>query len=142
MHMLARTGLVVVALMLGAGPVVAAADVVAVVANKSSITRLTPRQVEDIFLGRINHLESTATLVPLDLPEGSPARAEFYATFGGKSAAQLKAHWSRLIFTGRGQPPAVVSDIETARKRVATNPNAIAYMDRSAVDASIRIVAP
>ena len=63
MHMLARTGLVVVALMLGAGPVVAAADVVAVVANKSSITRLTPRQVEDIFLGRIHLIATGAQTV-------------------------------------------------------------------------------
>ena len=142
MHLLVRTGLVASALVLGAGHVIAAADVVAVVSSKSAITRLTPEQVEDIFLGRINHLEYGAMLVPLDLPEGSPARAEFYATFGGKSAAQLRAHWSKLIFTGRGQPPAVVSDIETVRKRVAANPDAIAYMDRTAVDARVRIVAP
>ena len=142
MHPLAHTGLVAVAFVLGTGQVVAAADVVAVVSSKSAITRLTPRQVEDIFLGRINHLGRGTKLVPLDLPERSPVRADFYATFGGKSPAQLRAHWSKLIFTGRGQPPAVVSDSETARKRVATNPNAIAYMDRSAVDASVRIVAP
>jgi hypothetical protein len=52
----------------------------------------------------------------------------------------MKAYWSKIIFTGRGQPPpSVSSDIEM-RKRVSENPAAIGYIDRSLVDNSVRVV--
>jgi len=43
--------------------------------------------------------------VPLDLTEGTAVRSEFYTHYTGQTSAQIKAHWARQIFTGRGQPP-------------------------------------
>jgi ABC-type phosphate transport system substrate-binding protein len=117
-------------------------DVVAIVSAKSEVTALTPAQVADIFLGRVSRFPSGGKAVALDLPEGSATRDNFYAQFASKSPAQVKAHWSKIIFTGRGQPPEALPDGPQALERVARDPSAIAYVDRRLVDDRVRVVSP
>lgn len=134
-------GLVVgIALVVGAVLLGAESDVVVIVSRESPITALTRDQVVDLFLGKLSRFPGGDKAVPLDQPEGSTVRNSFYSGFAGKSAAQVKAHWSKIIFTGRGQPPAQVPDSQTARQRVAEDPGAIAYIERSLADESVRIV--
>ena len=52
----------------------------------------------------------------------------------------LKAQWSKIIFTGRGQPPRQASSSSEAKKIIAENPNAIGDIDGSAVDGSVRVL--
>jgi ABC-type phosphate transport system substrate-binding protein len=115
-------------------------DVVVVVSAKSTVSTLGKEQVTDIFLGKTARFPDGAPAMPIDQVEGSPARDEFYATFAGKSAAQIKAHWTKIIFTGRGQPPRSVSNSDEVRKLIAANPQAISYMERSAVDSSVKVL--
>jgi ABC-type phosphate transport system substrate-binding protein len=135
-----RVGCILVALAMSVGPAGAAPDVVAIVSTRSEIVSLTRSEVADIFLGRVGRLPGGGKVIPLDQPEGSAARDAFYARFAGRTAAQIKAHWSRIIFTGRGQPPAEVPSSQEARNRVAADANAIAYVERALVDDSVRIV--
>ena len=116
------------------------ADVVVVVSAKSTVSALSKDQVTDIFLGKTARFPDGAPAVPIDQVEGSAARDEFYAAFANKSAAQLKAHWTKIIFTGRGQPPKSVSNSVEVRKLIAANPQAISYIERSAVDSSVRVL--
>jgi hypothetical protein len=58
----------------------------------------------------------------------------------GKTPPLLKAFWSKMVFTGRGQPPGEATDSTTVRRRVAENPELIGYIERSALDASVRPV--
>jgi len=126
------------ALNLAVGPAIA--DVVAVVSAKSVVTTLTKAQLTDIFLGKVNRFPNGAQAVPIDQPEGSAARDEFYAKFAGKSASQIKAFWSKIIFTGRGQPPKEVADSLEMKKRINENPSAIGYIEENMVDASVKVV--
>lgn len=118
-----------------------AEDVVAVVSARSAITALSPTQVADIFLGRSTRFPDGTHAVPIDQNEDSPVRERFYAQFTGKSAAQVKAHWSKIIFTGRGQPPRQASSGAELKKMVADNPQAIGYIDPKLVDSSVRVLA-
>jgi ABC-type phosphate transport system substrate-binding protein len=118
----------------------ATADVVAVVSSTSTVTTLSKAQLTDIFLGKVNRFPNGTQAIPIDQPEGSPARDEFYATFSGKSPAQVKSHWSKIIFTGRGHPPKAASNSAEVRQLIAANPQAISYIERSAVDAGVRIL--
>lgn len=129
------------ALVLGAALPAAQSDVVVVVSRESAVTALTRDQVADLFLGKLSRFPGGSKAVPLDLPEGSAVRDAFYSQYAGKSAAQVKAHWSKIIFTGRGQPPAQTPDSRTALERLAGDPGAIAYIERSLADESVRIVA-
>jgi ABC-type phosphate transport system substrate-binding protein len=117
------------------------AEVVAVVSSKSPVTTLSANQVADIFLGKTSRFPDGSQAVPVDQVEESPARDRFYAQFTGKSPAQMKAHWSKIIFTGRGQPPRQVPGNAEAKKFVADNPHAIGYIDNNLVDESVRVIA-
>jgi ABC-type phosphate transport system substrate-binding protein len=126
---------------LGLGSAVGQADVVAVVSAKSTITSLSKNEVADIFLGKTSRFPDGQAVIPIDQAESSPLRDEFYTKFTGKSPAQLRAHWSKIIFTGRGQPPPVVLNSIEMKKRIAANPAAIGYIERDMVDGSIKILA-
>lgn len=138
MRFLKRIGYAVLGTVLYAGSSPVMADVVVVVATASPLKALARNQVADIFLGKTSHFPSGAQATPIDQTEDSPIRDEFYSTFTGKSASQLKAHWSKIIFTGRGQPPQAVSSSAEVKKRIAENPDTIGYIDAREVDSSVR----
>jgi ABC-type phosphate transport system substrate-binding protein len=116
------------------------ADVVAVVSSKNPVATLSKSQVADIFLGKTVRFPDGALAEPIDQEEGSPARDEFYATFTGKSPAQIKSHWTKIIFTGRGQPPKAVANSVAVRRLIAANPQVISYIERTAVDSSVKVL--
>lgn len=133
-------GVVALALALGAGAGISAADVVAVVSSTSPVIVLSRNEVADLFLGKASRFPGGEQAVPIDQVEGSAARDEFYVKFTGKTAAQMKAHWSKIIFTGRGQPPRELPNGVAVKKEVIQNPRAIGYIDRSLVDGSVRVL--
>jgi ABC-type phosphate transport system substrate-binding protein len=116
------------------------ADEVAVVSAKSTVTTLSKSQVANIFLGKTSRFPDGMQAVPIDQSEGTLARDEFYAWITGKSAAQMKAYWSRIIFTGRGQPPKAVPGSSEIKKMVGANPDAIGYIEPKLVDDTLRVV--
>jgi ABC-type phosphate transport system substrate-binding protein len=125
-------------LSLGIG--LAHADVVAVVSAKNPNTSLSKNQIADIFLGKTARFPDGSLAVPVDLTEGAELRNEFYLKLTGKSAAQLKAHWSKIIFTGRGQPPKAVANSAEIIKLLSTNTNGIGYIEQDKVDSSVKVV--
>lgn len=111
-----------------------AADLV-VVANPAAAP-LTKDQVADVFLGK------STSLTPIDQPEGSAVYADFYRKATGRDVAQVKATWARLVFSGKAQAPHQVPDSAAVKKAVAADPKAIGYIEKSAVDSSVRVVLP
>ena len=108
-----------------------AADIVVIVSPTSALTK---EQVSDVFLGK----NTSAT--PVDLPEASPIRAAFYTKATGKEAAQVKAARTRLVFSGKAQPPKELPDAAAVKKAVAADPKAVGYIEKSAVDASVKVL--
>lgn len=116
------------------------ADVVVIVSAKSTVTRLTAEQTAKIFLGKVENFPNDGSAVPVDQPEGSAARDEFYSKVTNKNSSQLTAYWAKVIFTGDGHPPKLLEDNVAVRTSVANNPNAIGYINKSAVDSSVRVI--
>jgi ABC-type phosphate transport system substrate-binding protein len=135
-----RSGVLLIALACSVAGSAAMADVVAVVAARSPVTALTRNQVLDIFLGRVNRYPDGTNASPIDQAAGSTLRDEFYSKVAGQTSAQMLAYWSKIIFTGRGQPPPTVANDAEMKKRIRDNPAAIGYIDRAMVDESLRIV--
>ena len=76
----------------------------------------------------------------LDLPSG-PVRDQFYRLLTGKNPSQIRAYWSRMVFTGRALPPTESADVNDARRILLENPNAIAYLPSTyADDPSLRVL--
>jgi ABC-type phosphate transport system substrate-binding protein len=117
-----------------------ATELVVVVSARNPAPPLRAEQVAGIFLGQAGRFPDGSEAVPVDQPLGSPLRDEFYQRVANKSPALLKAWWSKMVFTGRGQPPRELPDSAAVRKMVADNPSLIGYIERGALDASVRPV--
>ena len=122
------------------GSASAFAQVAVVVNPKSSLATMTADQVSGIFLGKSNTLPSGGTALPTDLPDSAATRELFYTKVTGKSTAQVKAAWSRLVFSGKATPPKEFGSAADVKKFVASNPDAIGYIEKSAVDSSVKVV--
>jgi ABC-type phosphate transport system substrate-binding protein len=112
----------------------AMAEVVVVANPKAAESSMTKDQVAQFFLGK-----STA-MNPVDQPESAPIRAEFYKKVTDKEASQVKALWSKLVFTGKATMPKEATDSAAVKKMVASDPKAIGYIEKSAVDASVKVI--
>jgi ABC-type phosphate transport system substrate-binding protein len=107
------------------------AQVAIIGANAAPITK---DQLANIYLGR------SFDLKPVDLPEGSPLREQFYKKATDRDQSQIKAVWSRIVFTGKGQAPIILPDAAAVKKAVSTDPKAIGYIDKASVDGSVKVV--
>ena len=125
---------VAVAALALAASIPAFAEVVVVVNPKAAEASMTKDQVAQFFLGK------SSTMTPIDQPEDAPLRAEFYKKVTDKDASQAKALWSKLVFTGKATMPKEVANSAAVKAAVAANPKAIGYMEKSAVDASVKVV--
>lgn len=133
MSMLTKLHALVFVVLVAGTAGMAHAQIAVVVSARSDSGTLSQEQVADIFLG-----VSVSSLTPVDQTEGAALRTTFYQKLTGKSQAQLKTYWSKLIFTGKGNPPKQVGDNAGVKRTLADNPNAIGYIDRSALDGSVK----
>jgi ABC-type phosphate transport system substrate-binding protein len=112
----------------------ASAETVVIVSQKNPATRMFSEQASQFFLGK------STLFTPIDQAEGSPIRADFYRKVADKDAAQVKALWSKLVFTGKGTPPKEYAGNAEVKKAVAADPKAIGYIDKSAVDDTVKVI--
>lgn len=118
---------------------IAQAEHVIVVSAKSAVGNLTKDQVADIYLGNSKEFPGGGQALPLLVASGA-VRTEFFDKILGKNEAQAKAIWSRLVFSGKGSAPREVADSAEIIKLIAANPNCIGIIEKSAVNASVKVV--
>jgi ABC-type phosphate transport system substrate-binding protein len=116
------------------------ADVVVVVSSRSPVATLSRNELTDIYLGRTSRLPTGQPATPVDQSESSPVYHTFYREYLGQTPSQIKMHWSRLIFTGRGQPPRSLADSRAMADFVARHVGAIGYLDDTYLDERLRVV--
>lgn len=113
----------------------ASAELVIIVNPANPATRMFPSQAAQFFTG------ASVMFTPIEQPADSPIRAEFYKKVLEKEPAQVEAMWSKLAFTGKGKPPQEMKNSAEVKKAVAGNPKAIGYIEKSAVDDTVKVVA-
>src|SRR6202166_1778239 len=95
----------------------ARAQEIVVIVNLAAAS-ISKEQIADLYLGRSD------AWTPVDQVVGSAIYVEFYKKVTGRDGAQVKAIWSRILFTGRGISPKQLRDSEAVKKAVAAKPNA------------------
>ena len=115
-------------------PASAFAETVVIVSAKNPATRMFSEQAAQFFLGK------STMFTPIDQADGSAIRNEFYKKVTDKDAAQVKAIWSKLVFTGKAQAPKEFKSNAEVKKAVADDPKAIGYIDKSAVDDTVKVI--
>ncbi|MFZ6749410.1 hypothetical protein [Undibacterium sp. Ren11W] len=129
------TQAILLAITLAASALPVMAEVVIVVNPKNGAPQMTSEQASQFFLGK------SSSMTPIDQSEGSAIRAEFYKKLADKEASQVKAIWSKLVFTGKGTLPKEYASSAEIKKAIAADMNAIGYIEKSSVDASVKVVA-
>ncbi|NRR29299.1 hypothetical protein HSX11_03780 [Oxalobacteraceae bacterium] len=116
-------------------PAPAWAELVIIVNPQNPATRMFPSQAAQFFLG------GSVLFTPIEQAEGSAIRAEFCKKVLEKTPAQVEAIWSKIVFTAKGKPPREYKSSAEIKKAVSDNVNAIGYIEKSAVDDSVKVVA-
>ena len=113
---------------------------VAVVVHPSNVSSFSDRDLKKIFLAKKKKFPAGGRAIVLRQKKGSPVKLQFIQGLLNKSEHQLKAYWSRLIFTGKALPPKEISDDAEMKRLVSANPSIIGYIDAASVDDSVKVV--
>ncbi|HZX29514.1 MAG TPA: hypothetical protein VFF16_20745 [Telluria sp.] len=127
-----RRSLFLAALLAAAGA--AHAEIVVVVNPANPATRMFTEQAAQFFLGKSN------MFTPVDQAKDAPIRRDFYQKVAGKSLAQMEGIWAKAEFSGKGGAPKSYPNEDAVKKAVAADPSAIGYIDKAAVDASVKVI--
>ena len=112
---------------------------VSVIVHPSNSANVDATAIERIFLGKEKSFSTGTSAVPVNLESSVAEREEFDTKVLDKSASQLKAYWSKLIFTGKGNQPSETS-VSGMIETVSSNPSAIGYVPSSAVTDAVKVI--
>lgn len=130
----------VIGMALGFAALSAHAEFVVIVNPKNPAASMSADQVSQVFLGRSTSFPGGGVATPVDQKEGSALRDEFYTKVADKNPGQVKAFWAKQMFSGKGQPPKEVGSSADVKKAVAADPNAIGYIEKGALDGTVKSV--
>ena len=128
-------------LLLSSSSILCSAEVAVIVSSNNGNSNISAADISKVFLGKSKSFPDGSQAIAIDQNDNSAARDEFNDKVLGKSSSQLKSYWSRLIFTGKGTPPKQVANDAAIKAAVAGNPAMIGYIDASAVDGTVKVVA-
>jgi len=114
---------------------------VAVVVHPSNSAALDADAIAQIYLGRSKSFPDGKPALPVGHAEGSPATAIFNQKVLNKSNSQIKAYWSKLVFTGKGTPPKELGSDAEIVELVSQNPNVIGYVSKASVSDKVKVLA-
>ncbi len=131
---------ILISLCIGIAPLVSQAEVVVIGHKSIAVDRVTPSQAKKLWLGKLNKLPGVGRINVVDQPDASDIRAEFYSKVVKKTPQQLKAYWSRQIFTAKTFPPKQLLNDEAIVEWVSSTPDALGYVDSSSVNGSVKVL--
>lgn len=113
------------------------AEISIIVHPDNAIASIDEKAAKKIFLGKSKKFPGGGKAQPID-QTGGAAKKAFHSTITKKNAAKLKAYWSRMVFTGKAQPPKEVADDAGVISKISGDPQAIGYVDSTSVDSSVK----
>lgn len=131
-----KTFMIVASLLFSAGLSAA----IAVVVHPSNSATLSKDELSRLYTGRTSNFPDGNAAIPVNLADASAIRADFDEKALGRSSSQMKAYWSKLVFTGKGTPPKEVATAAEVLKLVANNPNTVGYVAATEVTADVKVV--
>lgn len=114
------------------------ADVtIAVIVHPSRQVTLDADDVARIFLRKRRFWEDGSPIVPINRQASSDLRELFTRRVFGVSSGGLSVYWNEQYVLGT-LPPATLPSSEAVKRYVASEPNAIGYVEGNVVDKSVR----
>lgn len=110
-----------------------------IVVHPSNNSAVNEDFVSSVYLGKTRSFEDGKQLVAVN-QSGNALEEEFNKKVLGKSSSQMKAYWSKLVFTGKGTPPKEVKTDEEVISLVSENPATIGYISSTSVSDKVKVV--
>lgn len=93
----------------------------------TSVSSLTRAELSAIFMRRTRGWRDRTEVHPVE-PSSERVREQFSHAIHGKSIAYVTRYWQRVIFSGRGVPPATLPSDAAVIEFVKTHRGAIGYI--------------
>src|SRR5712691_878706 len=124
------------------GRLLASADVVDVVVNKSNpVSTLSLDDARKIFKCEKSVWPDKKRISVLMLAAGQPGRTTVLREIYKMSETDYSRYFLEAIFTGRlPAPPKEVSSVAQMKQYLAANPSAIGYLKKEDVDNTVKVV--
>jgi len=113
---------------------------VTVIVNTTNTAAIDEGDISRIFLGKVKQFSSGDKITIVNLKYNQATRNEFEKKVLNKSASQVKAYWSKLMFSGKGKPPKELASDKEILAFIAANPGSIGYVAEASVDGSVKVV--
>ncbi|MDH5387566.1 MAG: hypothetical protein OEY06_03845 [Gammaproteobacteria bacterium] len=115
------------------------AEIVVVASLDSPISKMSQREVTNIFMAKTNRNSEGKRVTAIELSD-SDCKTEFYKVITGKTISQLKSYWSKLIFTGKGKPPRSFDENKSLVEELNNNDYAVTYIPANQLTQSMKVV--
>ncbi|NRB40437.1 MAG: phosphate ABC transporter substrate-binding protein [Pseudomonadales bacterium] len=115
------------------------ASLVIIVHPDNPVTSLNHASLRKIFLRKIKSFPNGTLAKPAELNSGD-LRNEFLKNVLKKSESSLSSYWARMLFSGKAKPPAQFKVQAGMKNYVATNIEAIGYIESDLVDNSVKVL--
>lgn len=114
---------------------------VVVIVHPSNDSTIDDDTIKKIFMGKTKKFSNGQIALPMNSAKGSATREEFSERAIGRSSSQINAHWSKLVFTGKGSMPKELDSDAEVISTIAANQGAIGYVSPDAVTGNVKVVA-
>ena len=114
-----------------------AGDWAVVTSPSSPIAAISKADLKRVFTGKKSNL-SGVKVVPFMLADANPAAVAFMKDVLGMSPEEYKKYWMDAQVKGEGTAPALQKTSATAIMVSAELPGAIAVVDKSAINATVK----
>ncbi|WP_333608026.1 phosphate ABC transporter substrate-binding protein [Arsukibacterium sp.] len=113
---------------------------VVIISHPDNTNQLTKDDIQRIYTGKSSSFANGDSVIPLNLSDADATRASFDEKALGRSSSQVKAYWSKLVFTGKGTPPKEVSSEQEMLKLVSSNPNILGYVSSGTDTTGVKVL--
>ncbi|WP_027671661.1 phosphate ABC transporter substrate-binding protein [Rheinheimera baltica] len=113
---------------------------IVVIGNPANTNSVSAEELQRLYTGKSSSFANGDSVVPLNLSDANALRASFDEKAMGRSSSQIKAYWSKLVFTGKGTPPKEVNTEEEMVKLVSNNPNLLGYVSSGTDVSSVKVL--
>jgi ABC-type phosphate transport system substrate-binding protein len=110
------------------------------VVHPSNDATIDIKTAQRIFLGKESKFSNGKEALPINQAPESATRASFDTDTLGRSSTQVAAYWSKLVFTGKGIPPKEVANDAEVIAVVASNQDAVGYVDSASVTGAVKAI--
>ena len=120
---------------------VAGGDVVVIV-HPDNTTEIDKNKITRIYFGRTRTFDDGTPALFIAQPESAMATPAFFQRVLDRNSSQVRAIWSKLMFTARAMPPQTVTSDTEVIKLVSENPNFIGYISEQSLTDKVRVIRP